>query len=253
MTQLQIFKNNQFGEVRVATNENNESVFCLSDLCRILGLVSSQVMKRLEKGVVSIHPLQTAGGIQQMNFVNEDGLCDVILDSRKQEAKAFRKWVTSEVLPSIRKHGAYLTNETIEQVLTDPDTIIKLATALKEERQQKEIYKNRVLLQEDVIKSNAPKVQYYEEVLQSQTEYTTTQIAKELGLSTNSLNDKLRKLKVQYKVNGTWVLTSKYQSQKYTGTKTHHYLDKTGVSQTSMLTVWTEKGRLFIHSLLKSA
>jgi len=88
----------------------------LADLCAILNLRQNDVRKRLDKGVVSTHPLETSGGIQQANFVNEDGLYDVVLDSRKPEAKQFRKWVTSDVLPSIRKHGAYF-NDVLEYVL----------------------------------------------------------------------------------------------------------------------------------------
>lgn len=86
--------------------ENGEPLFCLIDVCNMLDLIPSKVSQRLDKDVLSKYPLETAGGIQQTNFINEDGLYDVILDSRKPEAKQFRKWITSEVLPSIRKHGA---------------------------------------------------------------------------------------------------------------------------------------------------
>lgn len=107
MASIEIFKNESFGEVRVAgTSEKPE--FCLLDVCKVLDLDSSQVMKRLDDGVVSIHPIiDNLGRERQANFVNEDGLYDVILDSRKPQAKAFRKWITSEVLPSIRKTGKY--------------------------------------------------------------------------------------------------------------------------------------------------
>ncbi len=140
MENIQIFRNNKFGEVRVAKTENNEPLFCLADVCKILGLGNpSQVKTRLDDGVISNEViLDSIGRQQNVMFVNEDGLYDVILDSRKPEAKQFRKWVTSEVLPSIRKHGAYLTDTKIEEVLTSPDTIIKLATQLKEERVERE-------------------------------------------------------------------------------------------------------------------
>ncbi|ALX49709.1 phage antirepressor KilAC domain-containing protein [Lentibacillus amyloliquefaciens] len=109
--------------------------FLLKDLCNILELGQvAGVKRRLDEDVISNHPLKTSGGIQQATFVNEDGLYDVILDSRKFEAKRFRKWITSEVLPSIRKHGAYATPETIENVLNDPDFGIQLLTNLKQER-----------------------------------------------------------------------------------------------------------------------
>lgn len=106
MNKIQIFNNPQFGEIRTAGTSENP-LFCLSDLCKCLGLSAKGVNQRLSKEVISNYPLQTAGGIQQALFVNEDGLYDVILDSRKPEARAFRKWVTSEVLPSIRKTGSY--------------------------------------------------------------------------------------------------------------------------------------------------
>lgn len=136
MNELRIFENPQFGKVRTSGTTDNP-LFCLADVCNALGLQQGHVRERLDKGVVSTEPLITAGGVQNANFVNEDGLYDVILDSRKPEAKAFRKWVTKEVLPSIRKHGAYMTDNIIERTLTDPDYLIQLATALKDERQKR--------------------------------------------------------------------------------------------------------------------
>lgn len=133
MSSIKIFENAQFGQVRIYMGENGEPLFCLIDVCNMLDLIPSKVSQRLDKDVLSKYPLETAGGIQQTNFINEDGLYDVILDSRKPEAKQFRKWITSEVLPSIRKHGAYMTNDTLEKALTSPDFLIQLATNLKEE------------------------------------------------------------------------------------------------------------------------
>lgn len=119
---------------------NGEPVFKLSDVCKILGLGNpSQVKTRLDDGVISNEViLDSLGRQQKATFVNEDGLYDVILDSRKPEAKRFRKWITSEVIPSIRKHGAYMTPETIEKALLNPDTIIQLATNLKEEQEKRQ-------------------------------------------------------------------------------------------------------------------
>ena len=109
---VQTFVSEQFGEIRTAGTWDNP-LFCLADVCRALELGNpSQVKKRLEKGVISNETLQTAGGMQKLTFINEDGLYDVIFDSRKPEAKAFRKWVTHEVLPSIRKTGSYSIVET---------------------------------------------------------------------------------------------------------------------------------------------
>lgn len=198
-TEIRIFQNEQFGKVRIAMNDNNEPLFCLADVCSILGLRQGDVRQRLDEGVVSTQPLETAGGIQQANFVNEDGLYDTILDSRKPEAKQFRKWVTSEVLPSIRKHGVYFTPEKIEEVLNDPDTIIRLATTLKEEKQKRAEAEKHVMILTHTNKT-----------------YTATEIAKEIGMkSANELNKWLEKKKVQYKVNGTWVPCSGYSDRAW--------------------------------------
>ena len=115
MTDIQIFNNEDFGEIRTAGTSENP-LFCLADVCRALELCVGNVVTRLKNdpftaGVISQHPvIDKLGRTQQANFVNEDGLYDVILDSRKPEAKKFRKWITSEVLPSIRKHGFYELN-----------------------------------------------------------------------------------------------------------------------------------------------
>lgn len=119
MEDIQVFNNPEFGEIRTAGTADNP-MFCLADVCKALDLIPSKVAQRLDKGVLSKYPLETVGGEQLVNFVNEDGLYDVILDSRKPEAKKFRKWVTSEVLPSIRKHGAYMTEQTLNKASPHP-------------------------------------------------------------------------------------------------------------------------------------
>ena len=126
--EIKIFESPEFGRIRTVNDEKGEPWFCLADVCKVLGLKQNGVVMRLEKGVISTEPLSTRGGTQMANFVNEDGLYDVILDSRKPSAKAFRKWVTSEVLPQIRKTGGYipLDNEDDEKTI--------LAKALKIDR-----------------------------------------------------------------------------------------------------------------------
>ena len=172
MNNIQIFQNEQFGKVRIAMNESDEPLFCLADVCSVLGLRQGDVRQRLDDGVVSTQPItDNLGREQQANFVSEDGLYDVLLDSRKPEAKQFRKWVTSEVLPSIRKHGAYMTNETLEKALTSPDFLIQLATNLKEEKQKR-------IEAEQVIQKNAPKVLFADAVSTSQRSCLVAELAK---------------------------------------------------------------------------
>ena len=127
ITAMSVFGNADFGEVRVVMSKDDEPLFCLADVSRVLELVPSKVAQRLEKGVLSKYPILTDGGIQQANFINEDGLYDVILDSRKPSARKFRKWVTSEVLPSIRRTGRYDVREaTIEKADLSEEAKIQL-------------------------------------------------------------------------------------------------------------------------------
>lgn len=174
-------------------------------------------------------------------FLTESGVYKLVFQSRKPQAEKFSNWVTDEVLPSIRKHGAYLTPDRVEEVLLNPDTIIKIAQNLKEEqekRRQLEIENNEL----------KPKANDCEQVLQSENAVVTTQIAKDYGMSPQALNSILHELGVQYKVDGQWVLYSKYQDKGYT--KSCTVIDRFG--EPRMQTKWTQKGRLFIYQMLKT-
>lgn len=157
---LQIF-NFENNDVRTVVVEG-EPWFVLKDLCNILELGHvATVTRRLEDDVVSKHPIQDSLGRTQLStFVSEDGLYDVILDSRKPEAKKFRKWITSEVIPSIRKHGGYLTPSKLEEVLLDPDVIINLATSLKEERAKKQELMIKNQQQQQYIEENKDNTEF---------------------------------------------------------------------------------------------
>ena len=168
--EIQIFNNPNFGEVRVA-GTSDEPLFCLADVCKILDIKQFR-KERLTDDVISNQPIiDSLGREQQALFVNEDGLYDVILDSRKPEAKQFRKWITSEVLPSIRKHGVYMTDNTIERALTSPDFLILLATELKNEKT-----KSSVL--EEQNKAAQPKVLFADAVATSQRSCLIGELAK---------------------------------------------------------------------------
>lgn len=152
MNDLRIFENKEFGQVRTSII-NDEPYFNLNDVCRVLDINNpSQAKTRLNRdGVISNEVIDNIGRKQQANFINESNLYKLIFQSRKPEAERFADWVTSEVLPTIRKHGAYMTETVIERTLTDPDYLIQLATTLKEEKQKR-------LEAEETIKRNRPKV-----------------------------------------------------------------------------------------------
>lgn len=137
MNEIEIFESPLFGQVRIVSDASNEPLFCLGDVCKALGLRAGDVRIRLDKGVVSTQPLATTGGVQKVTFVNEDGLYDVILDSRKPQAKAFRKWLTSEVIPSIRRNGGYIAStedDTPEMIMARALKIADETIKRKEER-----------------------------------------------------------------------------------------------------------------------
>lgn len=136
MEAIKIFENDRFGEVRVAGTSENP-LFCLADVCKILGLRVDAVQSRLTDAPIRIGVTDSIGREQQMNFVNEKNLYKVIMRSDKAQAEPFQDWVCGEVLPSIRKHGAYMTNDTLEKALTSPDFLIQLATNLKEEQRKR--------------------------------------------------------------------------------------------------------------------
>jgi prophage antirepressor-like protein len=254
MNEIKIFNNQQFGEIRTATNETGEPLFCLADLCSALDLTPKGVNQRLSDEVISNYPIvDNLGRTQQALFVNEEGLYDVILDSRKPEAKAFRKWVTSEVLPTIRKHGAYMTQSTIEKTLTDPDFIIQLAQNLKEERRLKEMAQKQLQYQ-------APILSYANEVLSSKTGHTSTTIAGELNMSAITLNKLLVKAHFIRKTgkHGEYSICAAHQGKGLTVTDTYKYSHadaetgqiKTG---TKIEIKFTEAGRMKIHEIFKRA
>lgn len=186
MGTIKVFNSPQFGEVRTAGTSDNP-MFCLSDLCRCLGLTAKIVNQRLGDGVVSKYPIiDNLGRTQQALFVNEDGLYDVILDSRKSEAKAFRKWITSEVLPSIRKTGGYIATkqyDTEEDIMARA-LLIAQQTLVRREERLKQLEADNLHQQETIeaqtteLKKQAPKVEYYDQTLQSVNTLTTTQVAK---------------------------------------------------------------------------
>lgn len=247
---IQIFNNEELGTIRIV-GTSDAPQFCLSDICKILGLQAAAVTRRLEKDVISSHTLLTSGGYQALSFVTEDGLYDVILDSRKPEAKRFRKWVTSEVLPTIRKHGAYMTKDTLERAITEPDFLIQLATTLKEEKAKRLEAEQQCEAQKQIIGEMEKKVSYLDLILSSTSTMTITQIAQDYGMSGQKMNKLLHKLHIQYKVSDQWILYAEYKDKCYVSSETIHFMTNEGIPCTTLNTKWTQKGRLFLYDILK--
>lgn len=233
---------------------DNEPWWVLADVCKVLELTTpSRVAERLDKDEVSqAHITDSLGRQQNTTIINESGLYSVILRSDKPQAKPFRKWVTSDVLPSIRKYGAYMTPETLEQAILNPDYLIKLATTLKEERERRQALEIENASQKQIIGELKPRADYTDKILSNKGLVTITQIAKDYGMSGRKMNKLLKELKVQYNQSGQWLLYAEYHDKGYTHSKTINITRKDGTPDVTMETKWTQKGRLFIYELLKS-
>lgn len=190
--------------------------------------------------------------INRGDFITEPQFYKLAIKANNETAEKFQDWVTTEVLPTIRKHGTYMTDKTIEEVLTNPDTIIRLATDLKQERQAKLLLaqENSVLLQQN--NELKPKADYTDLVLANKTLVSITFIAKDYGMSGLAMNKLLHNLGVQYNQSGVWLLYAKHQTKGWTQSETHAVVRKDGSKKMVMNTKWTQKGRLGIYNLLKT-
>ena len=251
MNDLQIFRSEDFGDIRTA-EENGKILFCGNDVAKALGyaLPRKAIIDHC-KGVLKRNT-PTNGGMQEMAFIHEGDVYRLITHSKLPTAEKFERWVFDEVLPTIRRHGAYMTDKALEEALTSPDFLIKLATQLKDERDKRVAVEAKSQAQEQIIKELKPKADYTDRILKNSGLVTITQIAKDYGMSGQGMNALLNRLCVQYKTaSGQWLLYSKYQAKGYTHSKTIDILRTDGTTDIKMETKWTQKGRLFLYEKLK--
>ena len=251
MNELQIFNNEQFGEIR-AVELNGEPWFVGKDVAQALGYEkpTDAVRKHVDAEDRGISKMETPSGKQDMTIINESGLYSLVLSSKLPNAKKFKRWITTEVIPSIRKHGAYMTPDTMRRFIADPDFAIGLLTALKDEQEKSRALEAENEKQSQLLADYEPKVQYLETILQSEGTMTTAQIAADYDMSAIQLNQILRDACIQRKVNGQWILYRKYMGKGYTKSETINITRSDGRPDTKMHTRWTQKGRLMIHEVL---
>ncbi|ELY8216606.1 phage antirepressor [Enterococcus faecium] len=242
MNTPQIFNFEQ-NEVRTVL-VNNEPYFVGKDVAEILGYSdsSSAVSKNVDNEDRTTLLLEQAGSNykSKTTIINESGLYSLILKSKLPSAKKFKRWVTSEVLPQIRKHGMYATDE----LLNNPDLLIEVATKLKEERTLR-------LIAEQQVNELQPKADYYDRILNNKGLVTVSTIAKNYGMSAVSFNKLLHELGIQFNQSGTWLLYSKFQDKGYTHIEPFDYEDKNGNRQVKTRMKWTQKGHIFLYETLK--
>lgn len=244
MQDLQVFN---FEELPVRTlTVNEEPYFVGKDVADILGYkrTADAIREHVDVEDKGVGKIQTPGGMQNVTLINESGLYSLIFSSKLESAKRFKRWVTEDVLPSIRKHGIYATDNVIEQTLRDPDYIINVLTEYKKEKE------HNLLLQQQVGELK-PKADYYDQILKSKKLITVNAIAKDYGMSAQALNKILHDLKVQFKQSGQWLLYAKYHDKGYTSSEPHKYTKKDGTEDLKLHTKWTQKGRIFLYNLLK--
>lgn len=259
---IKTYENPEFGKVRTIVDDRGEPWFVGKDVADNLGYQngSRDINRHVENEDRKKIMIHDGNQMKETIIINESGLYSLILSSKLPSAKKFKLWVTRDILPSIRKHGAYMTPETIEKVLTNPDFIIRLATELKDEqkrnqtlRKQNEELKLAGKVKDQQIEEFRPKATYYDVVLQTKDAIAITKIAKDYGMSGRKLNNILYEHHVQYKQGKIWLLYQEHADKGYTQTKTDIYTDEKGTQHSSIRTCWTQKGRLFIYQLLKES
>ncbi|EME3580383.1 phage antirepressor KilAC domain-containing protein [Enterococcus faecium] len=236
---LQKFENNLF-QLAVKT-ENGETLFDVETVARSLGIVDVKNnteyvrWKRVNSYLGNSSP-QVAKG----DFISEPMVYKLAFKANNALAEKFQDWLATEVLPQIRKHGMYATDE----LLDNPDLLIEVATKLKEERTKR-------LIAEQKVAEYEPKITYLDTILASKDTVSTSQIAADYGMSAIQLNKLLHQLGVQRKVSGQWLLYKKHMNCGYTKSHTSEIKQSDGTVKIVMSTKWTQKGRLFIYNLLK--
>jgi prophage antirepressor-like protein len=243
MREITVFKHEMFGEVRTMVNENGETFFVGKDVAKALGYTNPPKALRdhVEEEDKLGERIVLSGQYREAIFINESGLYSLVLSSKLPQAKEFKRWVTSEVLPQIRQTGGYIpTKDASGRQLSDMEI---MALALQ-------IQQNTIEAQHRQIEDMAPKAEYCDEVLESVSCFTTTQVAKELNMTVHELTHLLIERNVMYKQSGQYMLYKDYAHKGYAKNRTHSYYDGEGCMHTSVYLVWTEEGRKFIHRLM---
>ena len=250
--ELKVFQSEQFGQVRVMVIDGNPW-FVGVDVCKVLDITNHKdAISKLdddEKSGVAI--TDPHGRDQVTNVISEAGLYSLILRSRKPEAKAFKRWVTHDVLPSIRKHGLYATDDTIDKMLGDPDFGIRLLETIKEEREKNKKLQATVETQAKKIEADKPKVRYYDIILQCEELLTPTQIAKDYGMSAIKFNRLLNEMHIQFRQGKKWILYQKYADLGWGQNQTNEYYTDWGFNCDTALR-YTQVGRRGIYDKLKA-
>lgn len=259
--EIMLFKHEEFGEVRTLMIDG-EPWFVGKDVCQMFGDSNhirslgrvDEIDKQKVELIDALNRKQSAtvineSGLYALLFAmqpqkaNTDGVSDaypIEIQQRIDKLRRFKRWITAEVLPSLRKHGAYFTPEALYNSLCKPENLIEILHALADEQKRNT----------DLSVENAQlsvKAKYYDTILNSTNNVPVTQIAKDYGMSAIAFNKMLHEYGIQYPIRNSWVLYSEYANLGYTQSKTYKYAE----NKASMHTCWTQKGRLFLYEFLR--
>lgn len=248
VTQIETFSNELFGEIR-AIKRDGQPWFVGKDVAEKLGYSNSSdaLKKHVDDEDKGLAKCDTLGGKQNLTIVNESGMYSLILSSKLSSAKEFKRWVTNEVLPAIRTTGGYIsTNENMsdEEIMARALQVAQRTIERKTEQLKQAEEENLKLV--EVIESNKPKVEYVDEILSRDDALLVTNIAADYGLSAKALNKILCDERIQRKVRTQYILYAEYLGKGYTKSETKIICEKPRVQ-----TLWTQKGRMLIHEVLK--
>ena len=241
--QIQKFHNQEFGQLEILMLDG-KPYFPATACAKVLGYKNPHdaIMKHCKvDGLAKREVIDSLGRTQEMNFISEGNLYRLIIRSKLPAAQRFEKWVCDEVIPTIRKYGAYITDDALDEMIRSPKFTEALIRNLVNERD-----KNAAL--EELAEKLAPKARYCDIILQSKSLAPTSIIAKDYGRSAVAFNRLLHQLGIQYNVGGTWLLYQKYASKGYTQTRTYFINDRVSATHNC----WTQQGRLFLYEILKS-
>ena len=236
---ITIFQNPEFGNIRTMRDEKGEPWFCGKDVAEALGYSNTKdaLLRHVDKTDKLGSQITTSGQARTMTFINESGLYSLILSSKLESARRFKYWVTSEVLPSIRKQGGYMVARADE-----PDEVI-MARALQ-------IMHATLLRRDEELALLRPKAEYADKMLDAVSCFTTTQLAKGMGMTAIELNRLLCQRGIQYGQSGQYMLYADYARMGLAQNRISSYPDMFGTLPTYSRLVWTEKGREFVYRLL---
>lgn len=242
MNEIKIFESEQFGKIRTS-GTTDKPLFCAIDVCNALLYTNSRraIALHVDKEDVTKCYAPTKGGRQELLFVTESGLYSLIFGSKLERAKQFKRWVTNEILPAIRKTGSYGVPRTFAEAL-------QLAADQQKIIEAKE---TEIITLNGKVNEMQPKATYYDQILKSKNTILITQIAKDYGYGAARFNALLSRLHIQFKTRGQWVLYAEHDNKGYTKSTSYSIDCHDGTCITKMRTEWTQRGRQFLYEVLK--